>query len=75
MYKIIFRKFLGVVAAISSLASGLLWHLSADAQIKSTSAALDVAANLATLAAQQNLWAAYAAAVAGLALSIALIVE
>lgn len=73
--KTIFRKGLGVVAAISSLASGVLWHLSADAQLKSTSAALDVAKNLATISAQENLWAAYAAAVAGLALAIALILE
>jgi len=73
--KVVFRKLLGVIAAISSLASGLFWQLSADAQIKSAAATAEAAKQLATLSVHQNLWAAYGAAIAGLALAIALIFE
>lgn len=77
MRKVI-QNTLAVLAAFGSLCSGLFWHLSAVAQLKAiefaaaTPPATSEAINaLTALSAQQNLWAASAAAISGVFLAIA----
>jgi len=77
MQKVI-KNILAVLAAFGSLFSGLFWHLSAVMQLKAiafaaaTPPATSEAINtLTVVAAQQNLWAASAAAISGVFLAIA----
>jgi len=75
------KNVLATIASFASLFSGLFWHLSAKAAADSatatgtTPAALQAARDLASLSIHQNIWAAYAASVAGVALAIALILD
>ena len=76
-----FKNILAAVAAFASLFSGLFWHLSAKAALDASTAtgtapeALEAVRDLTTLSIHNNLWAAYGAAVAGIALAIALALE
>jgi hypothetical protein len=78
-----FKNILAAIAAFASLFSGLFWHLSAKAALDVSTAtatgtaseALNAVRDLTTLSIHYNLWAAYGAAVAGIALAIALALE
>lgn len=75
------RKILAAIAAFASLFSGLFWHLSAKAALEAaratgtSSEALQATHNLELLSLHQGLWAAYGAAVAGIALAVALFLD
>lgn len=68
-------KALGAAGAIISAGSGLTWHLSAKAQLEATAAISESSTKaevLTYIASQQNLQAAYLAAIAGVLLGLAI---
>lgn len=72
------RKAFNTIAAIASLLSGALWHVSALAQVKTLDLATEnsvAVAKLTFASAHLNMWAAVAAGIAGIALSVAIVVE
>ena len=75
------RKVLAAIAALASLFSGLFWHLSAKAALDAAQAtgtspeALQAIHNFNLLSLHNGLWAAYGAAVAGVALAIAVFLD
>lgn len=79
--KIVARKSLAIIAGISALFSGVFWHVSAKSALAAfsitatTPAAQKAVRDLQYLSMQENLWAAYAAAIAGVALALALIFD
>lgn len=79
--KTVVRKILAAIAGIFALFSGVLWHLSAKAALgafaitSTMPTAQKAVRDLQWLSMQENLWAAHAAAVAGVALAAALIFD
>ncbi len=71
------RKCLATVAGFASLGSGLLWYASAKAQLDAASAVAGskAAIDLTTLSLNQNLWAAFLGAGAGILIAIALFLD
>ncbi len=69
------KKGLGAIGAFCTLGSAMFWHLSADANSASLSLSGEAAKVFIDVATKENLYAAYFAVVAGLALSIATILD
>jgi len=76
------RKILAAAAGFGSLFSGLFWHVAAKAQLEAiqmmgdpAATAARGAADLEKLSAHANLWAAYGAGGAGIALALALFLD
>jgi hypothetical protein len=77
--KKVMKQSLNIIAACFSLISGLLWALSAHAQMGILDAtgtnADEIAKQLNYISQHENLWAAMGAAGAGIALFLALLFE
>lgn len=73
------KKLLNIIAAVCSLVSGVLWALSANAQMLILNAtgsnAEEVVKKLNFISQYENFWAACGAACAGIALFITLFFE
>ncbi len=75
MSKVLKRSLSGI-AALASLASGLLWKISADVQIQAASThSEELVRKLLDLSAHENLWAACCSVVSGLILAVVMSLE
>lgn len=69
------KRGLSVIAALLSLVSGMLWHISAKQQMDALDASVEAARKLTELSIQFNVWAAYLAVIIGICLACALYFE